>query len=188
MSNLCLSAPARIHSSLTVHQGDDLTVVCENVTLKNGFNGCVELIIHPDASAVVALGRDNTMVLVRQYRHPLQDYIWEIPSGTAKQGELPLFCARRELEEETGYVARTWQPMGHIRPLPEFAKGKVHLFLASDLTAVDQKLARDELLDVHLVDVDTVQAMISAGDIRDAKTICGYFLALRWLQPHKEKS
>jgi ADP-ribose pyrophosphatase len=187
MSNRHPSAPALIHSRLTVHRGDDLTVVCENVTLKNGFHGSVVLIIHPDASAIVAMGNDHTMVLVRQYRHPLQDYMWEIPSGTANKGEPPIFCARRELQEETGYIARTWLPMGHIRPLPEFAKGKVHLFLASDLIPVEQKLARDEMLDVHLVDLDTIQAMINAGDIRDAKTICGYFLALRWLQPHNEK-
>jgi ADP-ribose pyrophosphatase len=131
MSNRHPSAPALIHSRLTVHRGDDLTVVCENVTLKNGFHGSVVLIIHPDASAIVAMGNDHTMVLVRQYRHPLQDYMWEIPSGTANKGEPPIFCAR--------------------------------------------------------VDLDTIQAMINAGDIRDAKTICGYFLALRWLQPHNEK-
>lgn len=167
-----------------VHQGADITLVMENVALKNGSNTSFDLVIHPDASAVVPLTNDNHIVLIRQYRHSIREYIWEIPSGTSKSGEDPILCARRELEEETGYLAHSWHPLGHITPLPEFADVNVHVFLARHLAPSAQHLDDDEILDVHLFELKTVQSMINHGSIRDGKTICGYFMAMQWLQTH----
>jgi ADP-ribose pyrophosphatase len=177
-----LAEPVIVNYSYTVHRGDELTIVNENVTLQNGFNTSIDLVVHPDASAVVPLTVEEQMVLIRQYRHPHRDFIWEIPSGTSKYSEPPVCCAKRELEEETGYLARYWVSMGNIMPLPELAALKIHLFFAYDLTPTKQHLNGDEVIDVKHFDLVTIQEMINNGSIIDSKTICGFFKAKQCLQ------
>jgi ADP-ribose pyrophosphatase len=155
-----------------VYQGRVFTMVRENVTLDNGVTVDIDTIQHPGASAIVPITAEETVILIRQYRHAVGGYIWEIPAGTLDPGEDPAACAARELVEETGYAAASWRRLGEITPVPGYSDERIHLYLATDLTPASQHLDADEVLDVHEISFETALKMIDAGDIQDAKTIC----------------
>jgi len=153
----------------------------ETVRLENGVVADLEVIRHPGAAAIVAMDADRRVLMIRQYRHAVGGYIWEIPAGTLEGEESPADCAARELEEETGYRATDWQPLGDIVPVPGYSDERIHLFLATGLTPATQHLDRDELLSVHAVAFDMVLDMINDGTIQDAKTIASVLMAHRRL-------
>ncbi len=161
-----------VHRQEEIYRGRVFSMVRENVTLDNGVTVDIDTIRHPGASAVVPLTADGAVILIRQYRHSVGGYIWEIPAGTLNPDEDPGRCAARELTEETGYTAGSWRGLGEITPLPGYSDERIHLFLATDLAAARQNLDADEVLDVHEFPFDTAAAMIENGDIQDAKTIC----------------
>ncbi len=169
----------RINSYDLVHKSRVFKMVRENVTLDNGVTVDIDLIHHPGASAIVPFLDPETLVLIRQYRHAVRKYIWEIPAGTLDPAENPLECASRELVEETGFEADTWEKLGEIIPVPSYSDERIHIFMAKDLKADRQHLDMDEVLDVHQVKVTDALKMIEQGDIQDAKSITGIFLALR---------
>ncbi|PIE67652.1 MAG: ADP-ribose pyrophosphatase [Deltaproteobacteria bacterium] len=149
----------------------------ENLTLPNGVNLDMEIIRHPGAAAIVPVMADRSVLLIKQYRHAVGGYIWEIPAGTLEADETPLACAQRELTEETGYRALNFEKLAEITPLPAYSDERIHLFLATDFTRADQNLDADELLSVHTVDLRQCMRMIRDGEIQDAKTITGIQLA-----------
>ena len=173
---------AKVNRSVTIHQGKILKMVSENITLANGVSLDIAIIRHPGASAIIPLSDKNTVILLKQYRHAIGDYIWEIPAGTFKPNEEAIVCAQRELAEETGYLANEWQKLGEIMPLPGYSDERIHLFLAMDLVLTDQNLDRDEMLDVHEIEIDNALKMIYQGDIQDSKTISGIFMAIQWFE------
>ncbi len=156
-----------------LHQGRVFTLIRENVTLDNGVTLDIDTIRHPGASAIVPLTAGGSVVLIRQYRHSVGGYIWEIPAGTLNPNEDPESCAARELIEETGYAAGAWRRLGEITPVPGYSDERIHLFLATDLTPAAQNLDADEVLAVHEFPLERAAAMIASGEIQDAKTICG---------------
>lgn len=156
-----------------LHQGRVFTLIRENVTLDNGVTVDIDTIRHPGASAIVPLTAGGAVVLIRQYRHSVGGYIWEIPAGTLNPGEDPEACAARELIEETGYAAGVWRRLGEITPVPGYSDERIHLFLATDLTPAAQNLDADEVLAVHEFPLERAAEMIASGEIQDAKTICG---------------
>ena len=172
---------AVINRTETLHKGRVFSLVNENYTLQNGVTSEMDFIQHPGAAAMVPLLGNQEVVLIKQYRHAIREFIWEIPAGTLDAGESPLNCARRELVEETGYSAEDWHPLGTITPLPGYSDERIHIFLASDLKPAEQHLDDDELLDVHPVKLNDALQMILAGKISDGKTISGLFLASHWL-------
>lgn len=161
-----------IHRQEEIYQGRVFTMVRENVTLDNGVTVDIDTIRHPGASAIVPLTAAGSVILIRQYRHSVGGYIWEIPAGTLNPHELPRVCAERELIEETGYAAGSWRKLGEITPVPGYSNERIHLFLATDLTPAIQNLDVDEVLAVHEFPFETATAMIASGEIQDAKTIC----------------
>ena len=172
---------AVINRSLTLHQGRVFNLVKENYTLENGVTSEMDFIQHPGAAAMVPLLNDQEVVLIKQYRHAIREFIWEIPAGTLDAGETPLNCAKRELVEETGYSADDWHRLGTITPVPGCSNERIHIFLASDLKPAEQHLDDDEMLNVHPVQLNDALQMILAGEISDGKTISGLFLASHWL-------
>lgn len=172
---------AAVNRRSQIYQGRVFRLVRENVTLDNGVNADLDYIEHPGAAAIVALPAPGEVVLVRQYRHALKRFIWEIPAGTLDPAETGLECARRELAEETGYAAAEWQPLGEITPVPGYSDERVLLFLASALSPAHQSLDADEVLAVHRLPLKKAIEMIAAGEIQDAKSICGLMLAERRL-------
>jgi ADP-ribose pyrophosphatase len=177
--------PVTVKDRRCVHRGRVFDMMRENVTLDNGATTELDFIEHPGAAAVVALTDDGRVVLVRQYRHAIRRYIWEIPAGTLAPREAPAACARRELIEETGYAAAHWQALGEITPVPSYSDERIHLFLATGLSAAAQHLDADEVLDVHGVPLAEVDAMIARNEMQDAKSICGWLLAQRWINQRK---
>lgn len=173
---------ARVNHRSSIYRGRVFLLVKENVTLDNGATTDLEYVEHPGAAAIVPLHANGEVALVRQYRHALKRYIWEIPAGTLDPGEPVDTCARRELAEETGLAASDWEPLGDVTPVPGYSDERVHLFLARGLTPAQQSLDADEVLAVHRMPLDEALRMIERGEIRDAKTICGLLLAERRLR------
>jgi len=165
-----------------LHQARVFKLIRENITLPNGTTVDLDIIRHPGAAAMVALKDEKSLVMVRQYRHAVGGYIWEIPAGTLDPGESPRECAKRELIEETGYSAEHWQELGAIIPVPGYSDEKIHIFLATDLRAAHQDLDPDEILDVREVPFEKAFEMIEKGEIIDSKTISSLFLAKKRLQ------
>lgn len=168
---------AVVHHRTSIYRGRVIHLVKEKVTLANGRTTDLEFVEHPGAAAIVALDEAEHVVLVRQYRHALGRYIWEIPAGTLDGAEPPLECARRELAEETGLAAADWRELTAITPVPGYSDERIHLFLATGLRPASQHLDPDEVLSVHRVTLTEAASMILRGEIADAKSICGILLA-----------
>src|SRR5262245_9350910 len=120
---------------------------------------------------MVAITADDEVLLVRQFRHAVGGYIYEVPAGKL-DGEPPEVCARRELAEEAGVEAGRWEKLGSIVTTPGFSDEVIHLFLARDLRPVPQRLEPNEVLTVERVPFERAIAMCARGEIRDAKSIC----------------
>ena len=148
----------------------------EDVTLPNDSRAEMAYVRHPGSTAIVPLLDDETVIMERQYRHPVRDSIFEIPAGTMDPGETALACARRELEEETGYIAEEFIELGKIHILPAYSDELIHLYLARGLSLTKQNLDPDEIIKVVEYPLDEALQMIETGRITDALTI----LALQW--------
>lgn len=173
---------ATINSSVNLHQGRVFNLVKENYTLDNGVTSDMDFIRHPGAAAMVPMLNNLEVVLIKQYRHAIREFIWEIPAGTLDPKESPITCARRELIEEIGYSATDWHQLGTITPLPGCSDERIHIFLALDLKPAEQNLDDDEMINVHKMNLSEAMQMILAGEISDGKTISGLFLAFNWLK------
>ncbi|OQY45772.1 MAG: ADP-ribose pyrophosphatase [Desulfobacteraceae bacterium 4572_87] len=169
--------PAQLNKQTTLHEGRIFKLVQENVTLENGVVTELDVIRHPGAAAIVPFSRENTLLLIKQYRHAAGGFIWEIPAGTRDPEESALACAKRELIEETGFSAEDWEKLGEITPLPAYSDERIHIFRATNLTPAKQHLDLDEILDVHEVPFEDALSMIRNNEILDAKTISGLFMA-----------
>lgn len=156
-----------------IYTGKVITLNVDTVELPNGFTVDLETIRHPGAAAVVPVKDDGTVVLIRQFRHAAGGFIYEIPAGKLDQGEDPLNCAKRELEEEVGYRASSFQLLSSIFTAPGFADEVIHIYKAIGLTKGQQQLDRDEVLEIIEMPLSEAIKKIQDGTIRDAKTIIG---------------
>lgn len=172
----------QVHRRKRIHTGRVFDITVENVTFPNDFNCDMEIIRHPGASAIVPLTDDNNVLMLKQYRHAIGKVMWEIPAGTFEGDESALACASRELTEETGFEAQTWDPIGTVTPVPGYSDERIHLFLARVLTPSVQKLDVDEFIEVQPLPLSQVAVMITSGDIEDAKTIAAIFRTLHLLR------
>jgi ADP-ribose pyrophosphatase len=180
-----LKMSATINNFEILHEGRVFNLVKENYTLENGVSSEMDFIQHPGAAAMVPMLDDNEVVLIKQYRHAIRKFIWEVPAGTLDPNEPPLSCARRELIEEIGYSADDWHQLGTITPLPGCSDERIHIFLALDLKPDEQHLDDDEMIRVHKMNLNEALKMIPAGEICDGKTISGLFLADHWLRKNR---
>jgi ADP-ribose pyrophosphatase len=157
-------------------------LVTENVTLDNGVTTDMEFIRHPGAAAIIPVLDRTHIILLNQYRHTLRKYIWEIPAGTLDPRESAMSCAKRELIEETGFSADQWHSLGEITPVPGYSDERIHVFLATGLRPAKRHLDEDEIIQEHKVECEEALNMIRRGEIQDAKSIAGLFLAFEWLK------
>ena len=137
----------------------------------------MECINHPGGAAVVPLLPDESVVLIKQYRHCIGDTIWEIPAGRLEPGENPLDCATRELEEEVGYKATQVKKLTEIYSAPAYCTEIIAIFLATGLTPGVQRLDDDEIIKVVKLPLKEAIEKVKAGEISDAKTVVGLLLA-----------
>ncbi len=167
----------KVINLITRHQGRTFKLVSEKISLDNGVTTELDIIRHPGASAIVPMVKKDEILLLKQYRHAAGGYLWEIPAGTFDGSEEPLFCAQRELREETGFIANVWHKLGHIFLAPGYSDERIHIFQASDMTPAEQQLDEDEIIEVHTVRFENALNMIHQGKIQDSKTIAGIFMA-----------
>jgi ADP-ribose pyrophosphatase len=170
---------AQVHRVHQHYQGRLFSFVSEDVTLPNGSRTELAMVRHPGSTAVVPLFEDNTVLMERQYRHVVKDYLLEIPAGTMEPGELPLACAQRELEEETGYAAEEFIELSQVLILPAYSDERIHVYLARGLTLARQNLDQDEIIEVVPYPFDKALELIADGHISDALTILS--LQMAWL-------
>lgn len=170
--------------SRTIFDGKLIRVQLDEVKLPDGRTSTREIVKHPGAVAVLAFTKDGKLVLVRQYRNPLEKIILEIPAGKLEPGEDPKACAFRELEEETGYRAKEMEPVVSFYTSPGFADEKIYLFEARGLDKGEMHPDTDEFVEVEEVTLEEAFAKIEEGQICDAKTMVAvYFWRNRVLGP-----
>jgi ADP-ribose pyrophosphatase len=154
-----------------VFDGDMLKVHRDTERLPDGSQGYREYISHPGAVAILALTEDRQLLLERQYRYPPRREFIEIPAGKLEPGEPHLDTARRELLEETGYVAQEWTRLCVIDTAIGYTDERIELFRARKLTRKAQKLDPGEFLEILLLPFDDAVDMVRDGRISDVKTV-----------------
>jgi ADP-ribose pyrophosphatase len=165
----------KIISSKEVFKNKLFTITDEVATDPDGFEIHRNIVRHPGSAVMLAFDHQKRILLVKQFRLPAGQDLWELPAGRLDPGETSLEAARRELREETGYTAASWKKLVTFWPSPGYVGEKMDIYLAKDLTAGKQELMDDERIQIQWFDWLEVGAMIRRGDIVDGKTIIGYY-------------
>ncbi len=162
-------------SSKTVYQGRIFDITKDEIVLSDGtqeYQRQREIIHHPGGVVILAQKDNGNILLVKQYRYAVKSLQTELPAGRLEKGEDPLFAAKRELKEETGYVAKNWESLGYIFTTFGICDEKLYLFKATDLTFDKPNPDEGEVLDYFELPLSDVHNLIKNGTINDAKTIC----------------
>jgi ADP-ribose pyrophosphatase len=166
----------RIISEDVAWTGKIFDVSTLDVVLPSDKHSRRDVVRHPGASAVVALTDSGKVVLVRQYRTALDHVTVELPAGKLDGPEDPLLCAKRELKEETGFVAERWTYMTTIATSAGFSDELIHIYLANNLKLEGANPDEDEFVNVDFVSLDECVRAVMTGRIEDAKTIVGILM------------
>jgi len=154
-----------------IHQGSLISVHKERVELKNSEHTYFDIVKHPGGSVIAAINDNDEICLLKQWRHAIQQSIWELPAGCLEPDETPLETAKRELEEEAAVVAGQWYAHGKIIPSPGFSNEILYLFEARRLGPGKLKLDDAEVLEAHWLPLAQVHKMAANDEILDAKTL-----------------
>lgn len=162
-------------SSRRVYAGRIISVDIDQVRFPNGTTGELEMVRHPGAAAVVPFltdprGDDPQLLLIKQYRHAADDFIYEIPAGKLDGGEDPRSCAARELQEETGCAAERIEHLYTFFTTPGFTDERIHAFMATGLKQGATSHETDEFLSLETVTLSHALELIKAGELKDAKS------------------
>ena len=159
-----------------------LIKVTYDVAEVNGKEAWREVVHHPGASAVVAIDEENRIIMEKQFRYALNDYLLEIPAGKLDAGEDPLVCAKRELEEENGIIASEWISLGTIATSPGFCNEVIHLYVAKGLSKGEIHWEEDEYVEVERYTFDELLQRIKEEKIKDSKSLSALLLAMPYLK------
>ena len=130
-----------------------------------------EVVVHPGAVVILPILDARRIVMIRNYRHTVEQELWELPAGTAEPNEAPIETARRELEEETGYRAGTMTPLTEFFTSPGVLTERMFAFVATELQPVGQRLEVGERIVAEIVELDRARTWLTNGELRDGKTI-----------------
>lgn len=166
-----------------VFEGKIISLQVDDVSLPNGETSKRELVKHPGAVAIIALTEEKELVLVEQYRKPLEQSILEIPAGKIEPNEKPEITALRELEEETGYTTNNLSYLTSFYTSPGFADEIIHIYYTDQLIPLTNKVYGDddEFVEVHKLLPKKIEQAINSKFIYDAKTL----YAIQYLQLNK---
>lgn len=154
-----------------IYKGGFLDILNVDVTLPDGKSASRDVVKHPGATAIIAFLDEENIILVEQFRLALNKIMLEIPAGKLNKNEETKECARRELQEETGYIANNLEYLGCIATAPGFCDEIIYLYKATDLTLGDKHEDEDEFTNVKVININRVKEMIKKGEIIDGKTI-----------------
>lgn len=160
-----------------IHKGKVVNLRIDSVELPNGKLGSREVVEHSGAVAVVPITEENEVIMVRQYRYPVNDCLLEIPAGKLDPNETPDHCVERELLEETGLAANNMRLLFSLYSSPGFSDEILYIYIARELSFKGQKLDEDEFVEVEKYPLDKIIQMIYNGEVKDAKTICAILAA-----------
>lgn len=148
----------------------------------NGKEAWREVVHHPGASAIVVIDDQGRIVMERQFRYALDRGLLEIPAGKLDGAEDPLHCAKRELEEETGYKASEWISLGAIATSPGFCNEVIHLYVVKGLSKGETNWDDDEYVELEYYTFDELMEAIRKEEIKDAKTLAALALAMPYIK------
>lgn len=168
----------------TIYKGRVFNVVAETITLRRGQSFTVEIIRHPPSVVIVPVADDGRIVLVRQYRHAVGAWMWELPAGSTDPGETPEAAARRECHEEVGLIPATVARIGRLYPTPGYCDEEMVFLTATGLRPPGPEddaahADEDEDLEVQAFTLEEVARAIDEETITDMKTVAGMAMLRR---------
>jgi ADP-ribose pyrophosphatase len=172
----------RIVKSDVIYSGKVFNIKVDQIEYNTGNKAVREVAEHPGGAVVVPVTEEGKIVMVTQHRFPVNEILLELPAGKLSKGEDPKLCAVRELEEETGYKSDNVNKLGSIFTTPGYSTEKLWIYLAKDLKPGDHNREEGEFgMEVFELALKEIEEKIYNGEIVDAKTICGIFLAKSYL-------
>ena len=163
-------------SSEKIYNGKIINVRVDTVELPEHKYQKREIVEHNGGVTVAAYTENKKILIVKQFRKPAEDVLWELPAGKLEFGEDPKSCAIRELKEETGYQAANVKHLSSFYTSPGFCTEIIHLFMATDLTKGELQLDEDEYVECFEFTFEEAISMIKSGQIKDSKSITGILL------------
>ena len=160
-------------ASREVFRGRIFSVTEDRVRLENGEESRREIVHHHGGVAVLALDEEGKVLLVRQFRYAFGQELLELPAGKVEPGEAPEVCGCRELEEECGYKAGSFELLSVLYPTVGYCSEVIHIYLARDLVPCGQRLDEGEFLSLERLPLEEALHMVLAGEVPDAKTQIG---------------
>jgi ADP-ribose pyrophosphatase len=173
---------AKVLKSEILYQGKVFRLQRDTVIEPGGVEAERDIVVHPGSVVVLPVFKDGRVLLIRQYRHSVGEFLWELVAGRKEPQESPIAGARRELLEETGYTAKRLRKLLRVVPTPGFANEWMWIFAAEGLTAGAAQPEEDEKITPRIFTLKQVEKMIQRGTLRDAKSICGLLYYMRFLK------
>jgi len=158
-------------SNKLIHKGKLIELHKEQVDLPNGGHTYFDIVKHPGGAVIAAINERDEICLLKQWRHAVNQTVWEVPAGCLEPNEPPLTTAKRELEEEAAVCASEWRDLGALIPSPGFSNEILYLYEARGLSQGTLKLDEAEQLEAHWLPLEQVNEMARCGEICDAKTL-----------------
>jgi ADP-ribose pyrophosphatase len=169
-------------SSEIIYRGRAIGVRVDQVQMPGGRVTTREIVEHADCVAIIAIDDSNNLLLVNQFRKPVEKELLEIPAGGIEPGENPADCVRREMREETGYLPRKVERLGGFYSTPGYCTEYLYLYLATDLVPSPLQAEDTEGVQLKRVPPDEIIGLIESGVICDAKSIAGLLIYLKRLK------
>lgn len=173
---------AEILKSEVLYQGKVFRLQRDTVIEPGNVQADRDIIVHPGSVVVMPIFKDGRVLLIRQYRHTVGEFLWELVAGRKEPNETPAAAARRELLEETGYTAKRLRKLMRIVPTPGFVKEWMWIFAAEGLTEGAAQPEEDERITPRIFTMKQAEKMIERGTLRDAKSICAILYYLRFIK------
>jgi ADP-ribose pyrophosphatase len=173
---------AEILKSEVLYQGKVFRLQRDTVIEPGNVQADRDIIVHPGSVVVMPMFKDGRVLLIRQYRHTVGEFLWELVAGRKEPNETPLAAARRELLEETGYTAKRLRKLMRIVPTPGFVKEWMWIFAAEGLTEGAAQPEEDERITPRIFTMKQAEKMIERGTLRDAKSVCAILYYLRFVK------
>ncbi len=163
-----------VKKSEIIFKGHVFDIQVDEIEYDSGNKGIREVVLHNGGSVVVPVLENGKIIMITQYRYPFGKFMLELPAGKLEKGEAPLFCAERELTEETGYRSNDFTKLGAIATTPGFCSELLHIYLAENLKPGETNREEGEYgMEVFEFTLDEIDDKIMSGEIFDSKTICG---------------